>query len=122
MLDVPAIGALTGNGVIGANNSLDFKMLLKLSTGSGSLLGQLTSVSAAAKNKGLPFLIRGTTANPRFLPALGNDIKNLRENLKSALIGAAQGKQTDQSTQKKQDLKGFLGDLLKKKTPEPKKP
>ena len=122
VLDVPAIGALTGNGVIGANNSLDFKMLLKLSTGSGSLLGQLTSVSAAAKDKGLPFLIRGTTANPRFLPALGNDIKNLRENLKSALIGAAQGKQTDQSTQKKQDLKGFLGDLLKKKTPEPKKP
>ena len=117
VLDVPAIGSLTGNGVIGANNSLDFKMLLKVATGSGSLLGQLTSISAAVQNKGLPFLVQGTTANPRFLPALGNDIKNLRENLKTTLLGAAQGKQSDQSKTQKQDLKGVLDDLLKKKKP-----
>ncbi len=115
VLDVPAIGTLTGNGVIGANNSLDFKMLLKLATGSGSLLGQLTSVSASMQNKGLPFLIQGTTSNPRFLPALGNDIKNLRENLKTTLMGASQGQQSDQSKTQKQDLKGVLEDLLKKK-------
>lgn len=117
VLDVPAIGSLTGNGVIGANNSLDFKMLLKLASGSGSLLGQLTSVSAAVQNKGLPFLVQGTTANPRFLPALGNDIKNLQENLKSTLLGTAQGKQSDQSKTQKQDLKGVLDNLLKKKKP-----
>jgi AsmA protein len=117
VLDVPAIGVLTGDGVIGANNSLDFKMLAKLATGSGSLLGQLTSVSAAVQNKGLPFLIQGTTANPKFLPALGNDIKNLRENLKSTLLGVAQGKQSDQSQTQKQDLKGVMGDLFKKKKP-----
>lgn len=117
VLDVPAIGSLTGNGVIGANNSLDFKMLLKLASGSGSLLGQLTSVSAAVQNKGLPFMVQGTTANPRFLPALGNDIKNLQENLKTTLLGAAQGKQSDQSKTQKQDLKGVLDNLLKKKKP-----
>jgi len=115
VLDVPAIGNLTGNGVIGANNSLDFKMLLKLASGSGSLLGQLTSVSAAVQNKGLPFLVQGTTANPRFLPAIGNDIKELKQNLKATLLQTAQGQQSDPSKTQKQDLKGVLGDLLKKK-------
>lgn len=115
VLDVPAIGTLTGNGVIGANNSLDFKMLVKLATGSGSLLGQLTSVSAAVQNKGLPFLVQGTTANPKFLPAIGNDLKELKQNLKATFLQTAQGQQSDPSKTQKQDLKGVLGDLLKKK-------
>jgi AsmA protein len=112
VIDVPSIGSLTGNGVIASNNSLDFKMLLKLSSTSGSLLGNLTSVSTALQNKGVPFLIQGTTQNPKFLPAIGNEVKGLKQ----TLLGAAQSSQnTGEQGNQKQDLKGILGGLLNKK-------
>jgi AsmA protein len=112
VIDVPSMGSLTGNGVIGNNNALDFKMLLKLSSTSGSLLANLTPAATALQNKGLPFLIQGTTQNPRFLPAIGNDVKGLRD----TLLGTAQGGQNSgQQQQQKQDLKGILGGLLNKK-------
>lgn len=111
VIDVPSIGSLTGNGVVGTNNSLDFKMLLKLSSTSGSFLGNLTTVSTALQNKGVPFLIQGTTHNPRFLPALGNEMKDLKQ----TLLGAAQSSQnTGRQADQKQDLKGILGGLLNK--------
>lgn len=112
LIDVPSIGSLAGNGVIGSDNSLDFKMLLKLSSATGSPLANLSSVSAALQKNGVPFLIQGTTHNPKFLPALGNQVKGLKD----TLLGAAQGNQgnTQQGGQK-QDLKGILGGLLDKK-------
>lgn len=117
VLDVPSIGSLTGNGVIGSNNALDFKMLMKLSSTSGSLIGGLTSVSSALQNKGVPFLVQGTTSNPKFLPAIGNQLK---QNLGGSLLQAVQGKQGDQTNPQqpqKQDLKGILGGVFKKKKP-----
>ena len=59
VLDVPSLGTLTGNGVIAGDNSLDFKMLLKPSSGASNMLGSLTGLSASAQSKGLPFLIEG---------------------------------------------------------------
>ncbi|HEX5434373.1 MAG TPA: AsmA family protein [Candidatus Angelobacter sp.] len=109
LLDVPSMGTLTGNGTIGSNNSLDFKMLLKLSKTSGGLLGNLTPVSTALQNKGVPFLIQGTTQNPRFLPAIGSQAKGLAQ----GLLGAAKG--NNLQGQQKQNLKGILGGLLNKK-------
>jgi AsmA protein len=106
VLNVPAIGELTGNGVIGSNNALDFKMLLKLASGSGSVLGQLTSISAGAQNKGIPFLIQGTTSNPRFLPAVGSLANTLKGSLQK-------GVQPGQSPS--QGLGGLLGNILNKK-------
>jgi AsmA protein len=111
VVDVPSIGSLTGNGIIGSNNALDFKMLLKLSSASGSMLGNLTAVSTALQNKGVPFLIEGTTQNPKFLPALGNEVKGLKQ----TLLGAAQSAQSGQQGDQKQDLKGILGGFLNKK-------
>jgi AsmA protein len=111
LVDVPSIGSLTGNGVIGSNNSLDFKMLLKLSKISGGMLANLTPVSTALQNKGVPFLIQGTTQNPRFLPAIGNDVKGLKQ----SLLGTVTGNQNGQPGQQKQDLKGILGGILGKK-------
>jgi AsmA protein len=113
VLDVPSLGYLTGDGVVGANNSLDFKMLLKLATGTGSLLGQLTSVSSAGQTRGIPFLVQGTTQNPKFQPALGNEIKDIQQNLKAKLLQTGQGK--DGNLPKTQDLKDALGGFLPKK-------
>ena len=113
VVDVPSIGSLSGNGVIASNNALDFKMLMKMSSSAGSALANLAPVAASLQNRGLPFLIQGTTQNPRFMPAIGSDVKGLRD----SLLGAAtQGSQTNgQQGQQKQDLKGILGGLLNKK-------
>src|SRR3954463_360322 len=71
-LVLPAIGAITGNGTIGANNGLNFKMLAKLNNGGGGV-GALSQIPSLGKSKGqLPFLIQGTTANPIFVPDVAN--------------------------------------------------
>jgi AsmA protein len=102
VLEVPSIGTLLGDGVIGANNSLDFKMAAKLA-GGGGLLGKITNISGGAQGKGIPFLIKGTTSNPVFMPALGNLAGSTLQNLQ----GGNQGQQGG--------IGGILGGLLNKK-------
>ena len=110
VLDIPTLGQLTGNGVVGASNSLDFKMLLKSSSATGGgLLGRVVSATGS-QAKGIPFLIQGTTSNPRFLPAIGG----LGDSLK-ALQGQGSGQGQDQG----QGLGGVLGDILGKKKKKP---
>ena len=71
-LILPQIGAITGNGTVGANNGLNFKMLAKLNNG-GGLVGGLSQLTSLGQSKGqLPFLIQGTTNNPIFLPDVAN--------------------------------------------------
>jgi AsmA protein len=101
VLEVPSIGTLLGDGVIGSNNSLDFKMVAKLA-GGGGLLGKITNISGSAQSKGIPFLIKGTTSNPVFMPALGSLAGSTLQNLQ----GGNQGQQ---------GLGGILGGLLNKK-------
>lgn len=71
-LILPQIGAITGNGTVGANSGLNFKMLAKLNNG-GGLVGGLSQLTTLGQSKGqLPFLIQGTTNNPIFLPDVAN--------------------------------------------------
>ena len=71
-LILPQIGAVTGNGTIGANNGLNFKMLAKLNNG-GGVMGGLSQITSLGQSKGqLPFLIQGTTSNPVFVPDVAN--------------------------------------------------
>jgi AsmA protein len=71
-LILPQIGAVTGNGTVGANNGLNFKMLAKLNHG-GGVMGGLSQITTLGQSKGqLPFLIQGTTSNPVFLPDVAN--------------------------------------------------
>lgn len=117
VLDVPSLGMVTGNGVIAGDNSLDFKMLVKLSGTANNLLGSLTGSAAGAQTKGLPFLITGKTSNPVFRPALGGAVAG---DLQNSLLQAVQGKgdKTD-GQQQKPDLKDALGGLFgKKKKPQ----
>lgn len=109
LIDVPSIGSLTGNGVINSNNSLEFQMLLKLSSGSGSLLGTLGGLTGGGQNSGIPFLIQGTTANPQFRP----DFARGKGGLQNALLGG--NGQNKQDNGQQQGLGGILGDLLQKK-------
>ncbi|MGC2744305.1 MAG: AsmA family protein, partial [Candidatus Angelobacter sp.] len=118
VLDVPSLGIVTGNGIIAGDNSLDFKMLVKLSGTANNLLGSLTGASASAQSKGLPFLITGKTSNPVFRPALGGAVAG---DLQNSLLQAVQGKgnKTNGQQNQKPDLKDALGGLLgKKKKPQ----
>lgn len=78
-LVVPSLGTVTGDGIIGANNSLNFKMKAKLANGGGAV-GQLANLSNFGQAKGeIPFMIQGTTQNPIFVPdvagMMGNSLK-----------------------------------------------
>jgi AsmA protein len=118
VLDVPSLGIVTGNGVISGENSLDFKMLIKLSGSANNLLGSLTGASASAQSKGLPFLITGKTSNPVFRPALGGAVAG---ELQNSLLQAVQGKGNKANGQQNQkpNLQDALGGLLgKKKKPQ----
>ncbi|MGB8128191.1 MAG: AsmA family protein [Candidatus Angelobacter sp.] len=118
VLDVPSLGIVTGNGVISGDNSLDFKMLIKLSGAANNLLGSLTGASASAQSKGLPFLITGKTSNPVFRPALGGAVAG---DLQNSLLQAVQGKGNKANGQQNQkpSLQDALGGLLgKKKKPQ----
>ena len=62
-LVAPAIGEVTGAGVVSASHALDFKMRVTLHTGG--------VVMAALGRKGdtsVPFFIQGTASNPVFKP------------------------------------------------------
>ncbi len=70
-LVVTDLGTITGAGTIGANGAVDFKLTATLAQGgAGGLLAGLASRAGIGGNigNGIPFLIQGTTANPRFLP------------------------------------------------------
>jgi len=115
VLEVPSLGTLTGNGVISGDNSLDFKMLLKLSGGASNMLGSLTGLSASTQNKGLPFLIEGKTSNPVFRPVLGGAIAGSLQDSLLGAVGGNKGKTDAQGQQQKPDLKDALGGLFNKK-------
>jgi AsmA protein len=118
VLDVPSLGIVTGNGVISGDNSLDFKMLVKLSGTANNLLGSLTGASTSAQSKGLPFLITGKTSNPVFQPQLGGAVAG---DLQNSLLQAVQGNKGNKTDgqQQKPNLQDALGGLLgKKKKPQ----
>ncbi|HEY2169837.1 MAG TPA: AsmA family protein [Candidatus Angelobacter sp.] len=114
VLDVPSLGTVTGNGVIAGDNSLDFKMLMKLSGAANNLLGSLTGVSASAQSKGLPFTITGKTSNPVFRPDVGGAVAG---DLQNSLLQAVQGKgnKADGQQNQKPNLQDALGGLFNKK-------
>jgi AsmA protein len=113
ILDVPSLGTVTGNGVISGDNSLDFKMLMKLSGTANNLMGSLTGISASAQSKGLPFTITGKTSNPVFRPDVGGAVAG---DLQNSLLQAVQGNKGNKTDgQQKPNLQDAIGGLFNKK-------
>jgi hypothetical protein len=105
--------------VISGDNSLDFKMLVKLSGTANNLLGSLTGASASSQSKGLPFVITGKTSNPVFRPALGGAVAGDLQNSLLQAVQGNKGNKTNGQQNQKPDLKDALGGLLgKKKKPQ----
>ena len=94
---VPSLGVLTGSGTVSASGALNFKMVAELSGGTGSARRE-------ASRDGIPFMIEGTTANPKFVPDVGG-----------MASGAIQQAITGKVSPEGESLKKGLGGLLKKK-------
>jgi AsmA protein len=81
---LPQLGNLTGAGTTDAKNNLDFKMVATLNSaqsasntasadsggGLGGLLGKVTG-GGCKSGLTVPFQIKGTTADPKFVPDVG---------------------------------------------------
>ncbi|HVB35196.1 MAG TPA: AsmA family protein [Patescibacteria group bacterium] len=83
------LGTLTGSGTVGADNSLNFHLVAKLT---GSIpLAQLVTLPMIAQGggEGLPFDVRGTTSHPVIVP----DMKGLAGNIVKSLAGPGQQQQ-----------------------------
>lgn len=108
LLDMPSIGQITGNGIINENQTLDFKMLLKLVNG-GGMLGQLTNITSNVQSKGIPFTIEGTSSNPSFRPTAAGMV-GLFGNGVPGLGQSQQGQQQNQNP-----VGNLLNGILNKK-------
>jgi AsmA protein len=103
-LNVPAIGELSGDGRIAADQSLDFTMraMLKPKGALGMGLARLTKGNALD----VPFFVRGTASDPKFVP----DVKKEAGSLLGSVLG--QGTKEGQTNTGKalgDTLRGLLG-------------
>jgi AsmA protein len=130
---VPALGTMVGGGTIDSKNELDFKMAATLTnpvgavaspiSGAGGLLGKVMGGSAGSSGcksgTTVPFQIKGTTSDPKFIPDVGGLAAGM---LKSQLgcvggLTGAAGKTTIKTPEDAAGALGQLGGLFKKKKP-----
>jgi len=126
---VPTVGNLSGAGTVDSKNNLDFKMVAALTStlgaaGSpvsnlGGLLGKASGGGSGGGCKSgttVPFLIQGTTADPKFIP----DVGGLAAGLLKSQLGCAGGLGSTAAKGAPQipaDAINSLGGLFKKKKP-----
>jgi AsmA protein len=107
-LVVPSMGELDGSGVINPDQSLDFKMKANLKT-SGGLGGGLANLMGGGSGQvTLPFFIRGTASDPKFVPDAAGAAGSI---LKSRFSG--QGDEEGESSPGKaigDAIKGLFGE------------
>jgi AsmA protein len=88
-LNVPSFGVITGKGTVSPSDALNYKMSAALTGGVVTGLTQLAGMG----NKGatLPFMIEGTSSNPRFVPdiqgMLGSQLKSRLGGLGGQSVG-----------------------------------
>jgi AsmA protein len=69
---VPSIGTVTGNANVSSTDQLDCKMSAKLAGGMGAMTSVMSMGGGKNSNSGgIPFMIKGTTSNPIFVPDVG---------------------------------------------------
>lgn len=123
---LPAVGSLVGAGTIDSKNTLDFKMAATLATSSiaGSAASPVTATAGllgkfsggGCKTTTIPFLIAGTTADPKFVP----DVGGIASSMLKSQLGCAGGITTGASQQQQQNPNNpidALSGLFKKKKP-----
>jgi len=125
---LPQLGNLTGAGTLDSRNELDFKMIATLTSSqaasgsapgvaAGGLGGILGKVAGSGCKNGLsvPFQIKGTTADPKFVPDVGGVAASM---FKSELgcVGGGGSKANAQPNSTTNAVEALSG-LFKKKKP-----
>ncbi|MHB8502705.1 MAG: AsmA family protein [Candidatus Acidiferrales bacterium] len=124
---IPSVGNLVGAGTVDSKNNLDFKMAATLTStlgdvGSpvsdlGGLLGKATGGGSGCKTgTTVPFLIHGTTADPKFIPDVGGLAAGMLKSQLGCAAGLGSGA-TKGAAQTPADAINSLGGLFKKKKP-----
>jgi AsmA protein len=123
---VPSLGNLVGGGTIDSKNNLDFKMAATLTNALGAagspvsstagMIGKLTGAGGGCKSgTTVPFMIQGTTSDPKFVPDVGglaaNMVKSQLNCAESAVPGTAKGQSPADA------VGGLTGLFGKKKKP-----
>ena len=125
---VPSLGNLAGAGTIDAKNNMDFKMAATLTnalgtaaspiSGAAGILGRVTGGGSGCKNgTTVPFMIQGTTAEPKFVP----DVGGLAAGMLKAQLGCAAGVvpgAKGQQGQQQNAVEAITGLFGKKKKPQ----
>lgn len=118
---IPSLGTLVGGGTVDSKNNLDFKMAAKLTQAPGTagpvsavggMLGGITGGGSGCKGgTTVPFMIQGTTADPKFVP----DVGGLAAGMLKSQLGCAGGPVPGTTVQKPADALGGIGGLFGKK-------
>jgi AsmA protein len=124
---IPSLGNLDGAGTVDAKNNLDFKMIATLKGGAlgamsgatsavGGILGRVSGGSSSTANRGeqVPFMIEGTTSDPKFVP----DVKGVAMGMLKGQLGNLTGRggsSNPSDQQQNSNPLGGLGGLLKHK-------
>jgi AsmA protein len=123
---LPAVGSLVGGGTIDSKNTLDFKMAATLATSSiagsaaspvaatAGLLGKLSG--GGCKTTTIPFLIAGTTADPKFVPDVGGIASSMLKSQLGCAGGLTSGASQPQQLNPTNAIDALSG-LFKKKKP-----
>lgn len=108
-LNVPSFGVITGNGTVSPSDALNYKMNAALNGGVVTGLTQLAGMG----NKGatLPFMIEGTSSNPKFVP----DIQGMMGSQLKSTLGGLGGKSP--GGQNTDSIVNAVGGLFGKKKP-----
>jgi AsmA protein len=123
---VPSLGDLIGGGTIDSKNNLDFKMAATLTNALGAaatpissatgMVGKLTGGNAGCKSGAtVPFMIQGTTSDPKFVPDIGGLAGNMLKSQMNCVGSAASGVTKGQSPA--DAVSGLTGLFGKKKNP-----
>ena len=109
-LVVPAIGQLNGGGTISSTSALNLRMVATLSAESGiaSAMGSLTG-RPMSKNARIPFMIQGTTSDPKFVP----DVRGILGGAVESELGKALG-DNPETKRLSEALEGLFGGKKKK--------
>ena len=126
---VPALGSLVGAGAIDSRNNLDFKMAATLAnsasfssssgapvSGIGGILGAIGGGKGGCKGATIPFLIHGTTADPKFVPDVGGIAASLLKSQLGCAGSTASGAAPQEQPNPNNPIDALSG-LFKKKKP-----
>jgi AsmA protein len=124
---VPSLGNIAGAGTVDSKNNLDFKMAATLTnalgtaaspvSGAAGMLGKVTGGGGGCKSgTTVPFMIQGTTADPKFVPDVGGLAAGMLKSQLGCVGGVASGatKGQNPAAAVSGGLKGLFG---KKKKP-----